>query len=190
MVGSAELLHYMRGAVLLARLNPAGAAHFANTPEACWRSFRAMIMAAPLYYLIVADGPSHFLDKAGTAHGALVVGLIYVIGWFLYPLAMLSVTALVGARDKYHRYIGAYNWASLLIYLVLCAAGLLPGDIGDTLSLVVMFAWIAYSVVIAKLSLEIPVSQAVGFAAIEFVISFGVLSVEYSLLGVSQAASG
>lgn len=190
MVGSAELLHYMRGALLLARLNPAGAAHFANTPEACWRSFRALFLAAPLYYLIAAGMPPDLLVKVATTHGVVVVGLIYLIDWFLFPFVALFVTDLVGARDRFCRYIGAFNWAKLLLYLALCAMKLLPPDAGDMLSLGIMFAWIVYSAVIAKLSLEIPASQAIGFAAIEFIISFGLVSIEYTRLGVVPTGSG
>lgn len=94
-----------------------------------------MVLVAPLFVLLKMDAPPEILAKMATVHGVLVVGLIYVINWFLYPFIMLSVTTLMDVRDKYYRYIGAFNWASLLmaiLFFILSKAGsmgLLPAGL-------------------------------------------------------------
>jgi hypothetical protein len=188
MVGLAELMHYLRGAWRLALLDSAGARHFDNTPAACWRSFQAMILTAPLYALIVADLPAEILAKKGVAHGVAVLGLLYIINWFLFPVVMLGVTAFSGVRAKYYRYIGAYNWAGLFTVLVFfipskaAGVGLLPDDLAQFLNFAFLFLSVAYGVVIAKHALEISTALAIGFSIVDLVLYLIMRDIKLALL--------
>jgi hypothetical protein len=44
----------------------------------------------------------------------VVHGVGYVLGWTLFPLAMLSVSRLIQREPFYFSFIAAYNWSAIL----------------------------------------------------------------------------
>lgn len=179
MASFAEIRHYLRGAVRLALLDQRGAAYFPNTPQACWRSFQVAILAAPIYAIILAYAPSQALAKAAAVSSAayVVKGLFYVIGWFLFPIAMYYVTLLLGVRGRYYAYIAAYNWAALLqttlflaVYM-LSFTGVFGGRGFEGILFGATVAVFVYTGVIAHIMLGVPGLTAAGIVAMDFFLS-------------------
>ena len=104
----------------------------------------------------------------GAFHATLVEGLIYVIGWTAFPLAMYLVCEIFGWRERYLGYIVALNWASLfetaiaLPVVAATAGSLLPAGIGFLLRIAVFGYFIAYEIFIARRALQLEAPQAVG----------------------------
>ena len=114
MITAPEVAHALYGAWRLARLDPSGLDQFGDTAEAFWRSFYAMLIAAPGYVILVAFRLSGLEPTSGPVHIFLIEATTYVIGWFAFPFIMLYIADQLDRRERYFRYIAAYNWAVVL----------------------------------------------------------------------------
>lgn len=189
-VSLGEIVSYLHGAVRLALLDRGGMGHFANTPEACWRSFQAALLAAPLFFLIKANAPPEMLAKIGTLHGFFIEALTYAISWLLFPLVMFYVTGAFGRQDRYFAYIGAYNWASLLTAFLFFAAFLM-GQIGivdsatvTNMYYVLNFVMTLYVGIVAWIALEVRAITAAGIVMLDFIISVSILTIANRMMGL------
>jgi hypothetical protein len=116
-----EIYNGTRGVLRLLRFDPAGAAFFDNTVEAFWRSFRLMVLVAPVYLLLRVlyyDGRS---TTAGDVEIVIVETLRYLIEWFLFPVIMYELAGFLDLRRNYLRYIAALNWMNVPLVLVALA---------------------------------------------------------------------
>jgi hypothetical protein len=117
-----EIYNATRGAIRLLRFDPAGVFYFDNTIEAFWRSFRVMVLVAPLYVVL------RLLDYANVSYSAsdfevvLVESFRYVVEWFFYPVLLLELSRWLNVRQNYLRYIVACNWINVPLLLIAIAA--------------------------------------------------------------------
>lgn len=148
-LSSAEIASGTQGAFRLLQRDPSAPLHFDNTFEACLRSFRLMVLVAPLYALYVAISYSRLDFTADEGEVVAVEALRYVVDWLLFPVLFYEIARRRHWLDRYPRYIGALNWISLpamAVLLVDAVVGLtLPAPLPTLFDLGVqalLFYWI------------------------------------------------
>jgi hypothetical protein len=158
----AEIRHSLAGALRLARGDRRGLSYFDPTLEGFWRSFRAAILAYPLFLALLTMRTSDALWSAsGAVRIVLVETIGYVIAWAAFPLAMLKVSELMGRERRFFVFMVAYNWSqvpqSLLFFLVALEAesGLFGPALNRVIGLAAALAALAYEWFIARVGLEV-----------------------------------
>ena len=118
-----EIINSTRGTYRLLRFDPAGSAYFDNTVDAFWRSFRVMVLVAPIYLIVRLIAYQDYKTDASEVEVILVETLYYVIQWFLYPVLLWEAARFLDLQRNYLRYVVAVNWINpSLILLVLLVA--------------------------------------------------------------------
>jgi hypothetical protein len=112
-LSTAEITRGVQGALGFLWRDPAAAAHFDNTMEACLRSFRVMALVAPLYAIYLLLYYSNVTTTADEMEIVFVEGLHYVVDWLLFPVIFYEVARRRAWLDRYPRYISALNWINL-----------------------------------------------------------------------------
>jgi hypothetical protein len=113
MISLQEIGTSVRGAMRLFFGDTGGMEAFDDSPERFWRSFWAAAYAAPLA-AVLTIATQAAAPPQNWGRYFVVSGLVYVISWFLWPLIMASVADWLDRRERYFRYIQAYNWAQLV----------------------------------------------------------------------------
>jgi hypothetical protein len=177
MITAREASMGLYGAWRLARLDANGMQYFENTVEGFWRSFYAMLIVLPAYAILVllrmADNP----PAVGGFSVLLIHAIAYVAGWFALPFVMYYLAGWFDFRERYFRYICAYNWATVLqitLFLAvsaLAASGMLPENGPRAITLIATFAILFYQGFIARAALRVPVIGAVGIVILDLVLS-------------------
>ncbi len=125
------------GAFLLARLDASGMDYFRNTSGAFWRSFRVALYIAPFYAALLMMRYAAGEVSTPVLRYIVIEIIAYVIAWVAFPVIMDYLTKVMDRREKFIRYIVAYNWAAILqnmLYLplaMLSVNGILPPDSGS-----------------------------------------------------------
>jgi hypothetical protein len=109
-LSSAEIARGTQGALRLLQRDPQAPLHFDNTIEACLRSFRVMLLAAPLHAIYMAINYSFVEVAADDWEIVIVEALHYVVDWLLYPVLFYEIARRYRWLDRYPRYISALNW--------------------------------------------------------------------------------
>jgi len=148
MLNGSEIARGVQGALRLLRGDSAGPFNFDSTAQACARSFRLMLVAAPLYAFYLLIEYMDFEVAAETWEIASAEGLRYLLEWLLYPVLFYEIARRRGWLDKYFRYITALNWINLpaAILLVMGSAliAIAPSGLATLISLAVtavIFYW-------------------------------------------------
>lgn len=193
----------LAAAVEMARFRGDPIDSFDHSYEGFFRSFAAMIVAAPLYPLIVA-GERSIVMEAARAQGAtqslalhainlpycVIEGFSYVAGWVIFPLVMMFIARLIGASARYVPYIVAYNWGTCLVFAltalmhVLHLAGVMPLEVTSFLYFPVTAFALAYRWRIARLGLQVPGTTAAGIVILDVLISVFIAVSAGSLQGM------
>ena len=186
-ITTSEVAQALYGAWRLARFDASGLDQFNNTVEGFWRSFYAMLVAAPFYVILVTLRLSSLETTNGPFQIFLIEVIAYVIGWFAYPFVMLYVVELLNRRDRYYRYVAAYNWATvLLIVLLTLISAVVDGLMlslpsAAFLSIVIMLLVLGYWWFIARVGLDIK-GWAVGVTSLDFCLGVVLSRLTQSML--------
>ena len=173
-----ESFRALYGVYRLARLDPEGMDYFRNTTGAFWRSFNAALLIAPFYAALLLMRYSMGEVSTPPLRFIAIETIAYAVAWLAFPVIVEPMTKTMGRRDKYIRFIIAYNWAAVpqnMLYLplaMLSVNGVLPPGSGGFLGFIVLIAIMGYTWFITKTALEIPAGRAVGLVAIDFALSF------------------
>jgi hypothetical protein len=177
MITAREASLGLYGAWRLARMDANGVQYFDNTVEAFWRSFHAAIIVLPAYAILVllrlADNP----PTVGPFSVLLIHAIAYVAGWFALPFVMYYVAGWFDLRDRYFRYICAYNWGTVLqitLFLLVSAVtsgGFAPEQTAPVIRIVATLAILFYQGFIARAALQIPVIGAVSVVLLDLILS-------------------
>ena len=81
--------------------------------EACLRSFRVMVLVAPLHVILLLVRYSDATIAAEDMEVFFAETLGYVVEWLLFPVIFHEIARRRGWLDRYARYIGALNWINL-----------------------------------------------------------------------------
>jgi hypothetical protein len=172
---------------------------FDASVEGFWNSFQAIVIVAPIYALTVFIDEQVFLASADRATIAQFDAPAYFLSrlvtlgldWVTLPALLALLAPYLGIRGGYSAYIVIRNWStvftlapygvvSLLEWTgaVRGAAILIPG--GIALAIAVRISYIA-----ARRALAVPVDVAIGFVALDFLVSLGLSDTMTYLFGVA-----
>lgn len=180
MLGSAEIVRGIEGAVRFLSRDATAPSYFDNTREACLRSFQVMILATPVYalYLIV-----HYMQAevaASAAEIAFIEALHFTVDWLLYPVLFYEIARRRGWLDRFPRYISALNWinlpiiASVLLFeMVDYLAG--PSTLVSVLGIGVQGMFFYWLIVAARLCLGVGWGTAFLLLIVNWVPSYFLL---------------
>jgi hypothetical protein len=112
-LSASEIARGTVGALRFLRRDAAAAFNFDNTFEACLRSFRVMLLVAPIYALYVLLFYAGIEAQADEWEIAAVEALRYVVNWLLFPVIFFEIARRRGWLERYPRYIAALNWMNL-----------------------------------------------------------------------------
>jgi hypothetical protein len=183
MPGLTEVLNALYGSYRLARLDTGGFSYFTLTEGGFWRSFAAILLVAPLYYLtsVSLDEITVTLSQSqpdivpvAPNHMASLVAL--AVQWVAWPLAMIMVTRVLGATQHYARFITVYNWSTVFQMIILAAphaifmSGLLGAASVQVLIVVSIGFLLFYSWFIVRTALEVSALVATGIVVLDIAL--------------------
>lgn len=177
----------LRGALRLARGDRGGLACFDLSIDGFWRSFRAAVIAYPLFLVLLGMRVTVAeWERSGPLQIVLVETIGYVIAWSAFPLIMLSVTRWIGRARSFTDFMVPYNWSQVLqsaLFVLIgleTESGVLGAPAAAAIELAGLAAVLVYEWYIARVALDTTVP---GAALVVFVDLFlGAL--------ISQAANG
>jgi hypothetical protein len=169
MPGSAwlEVRLALLGALRLARGDRGGLSCFDRSLDGFWRSFRAAIIAYPLYLILLSMRVSVAeWERSGGLHIVVVETIAYVIAWAAFPLAMLTVTRWIDRAHRFFDFMVPYNWSqvpqSALFVLggLETESGVLGAPAAQAIDVAAAVAVLVYEWYIARVALDTTASAA------------------------------
>lgn len=125
MLTAAEIARGMQGALAFLQRDPAAPSYFDNTAESCLRSFKVMILVAPLYVVIMLMLYANVTTTADSWEIVFVEALRYTVDWLLFPVIFYEIARRQTWLGNYPRYIAALNWVNLPLTIVAMVAVIL-----------------------------------------------------------------
>jgi hypothetical protein len=172
-----ETARALYGAYRLASLDSSGIDYFRNTRGAFWRSFNAALIIAPFYSGLLLMRYTMGEVSTSAFRFISIEVISYIIAWVAFPVVVDLLITAIGRREKYIRFIIAYNWGAVLqnlLYLPLAMlsvnGALSPGSSGF-LGLIILVLFMVYTWFITKTALDIPGGRAGIIVAIDFTLS-------------------
>lgn len=180
----------IEAALRLFKVNPAAIEGFDTTANGFFRSFLAMLIAAPFnaYQLIVsyslaADVATSTLTTPlpevpqVTVWLVLAMSLRYVIQWVALPVVLGLFARRLQLSHRYVPFVVAYNWATLVTSVISMVPMLLYGlgiaDVATTqllfLAVIGLILYYAWSVVVS--ALQIPPLAGFAVVALDILLS-------------------
>jgi hypothetical protein len=172
-----ESARALYGAYRLASLDLSGMDYFRNTRGAFWRSFNAALIIAPFYAGLLFMRYTMGEVSTTALRFISIEAISYVIAWVAFPVVVDFLITAMGRREKYIRFIIAYNWAAVLqnlLYLplaMLSVNGVLPPISAGFLGLIILMLFMVYIWFIIKVALDISGGRAATIVAIDFTLS-------------------
>src|SRR5271157_269836 len=109
-----EIRLALSGTLRLARGDRGGLTCFDRSLDGFWRSFRAAVIAYPLYLVLLTMrvGVPEW-QRSGGVRIVIVETIAYVIAWVAFPLIMLAVTRWLGREHRFFDFMVPYNWCQV-----------------------------------------------------------------------------
>lgn len=107
MLSSSEISQGTLGSFRFLQRDPTALYYFENTPEACLRSFRVMLLVAPIYGFYLLFHYSEVATRADELEIIFLEALHYVVDWLLFPVIFYEIARRRGWLERYPRYIAA-----------------------------------------------------------------------------------
>lgn len=178
----------LAGSLRLARGDRGGLACFDRSLDGFWRSFRAAVIAYPLYLvLLVMRVTVAEWQGSGGWRIVAVETIGYVIAWVAFPLLMLTVTRWIGRGHRFFDFMVPYNWCqvpqSALFVLVGLESdsGMLGTQASEAIDIVAAIATLVYEWYIARVALETTGSAAAFVVLVDLVLGVVISRVVGSL---------
>src|SRR5260370_39594615 len=109
-----EVRRALVGALRLAKGDRGALPCFDRSLDGFWRSFRAAIIAYPLYLLLLTMRVSVAeWERSGGLHIVVVETIGYVIAWTAFPLIMLPVMRWIDRTHRFFDFLVPYNWCQV-----------------------------------------------------------------------------
>lgn len=166
-----ETLSALAGAIRVLLFRQQGFAFFAEDAGAAWRSFFALFLAAPAFYLQVTDRPPTLGQPAPDVYFLAIWALTYILLWAAFPVVLLTLAAGREFEPRVPRYIQVSNWAAVPAIYANMLAGQLLGS-NELLSLAVVLWLLINQWWILRETLKIRPGLAVGLVFLAEMINF------------------
>ena len=174
----AEVMLSLFGALRLVTFRAQGFSLLPSDSGAAWRSFFALVLAAPAFLLELGSLRVDLELEPGGLHFYGVWMLTYLCLWFAFPLALLFVSEHQPFGRRVPDYIVASNWVSVpaayvkLLGTLAGDAGALPADFVEGFALGVLLWLLANQFWLLRRRLEVPPGQAVALLLLAEGIAF------------------
>ncbi len=191
-----EIERSLTGAWRLFLDRPDALRFFDVSADGFWRSFRAIVLVAPFFFVTALADRHDILSDAipddGFSDTAFWIanGFILCIDWVTLPILLGLIGGFIGIRRGYPAYVVARNWATVLMVVPFAAIGLLDlfGILGPDLLLLPSLAALAValrmSYLIARRTLLVGVDVAVALVALDFLVSLAIVVVVSRVFGL------
>ncbi len=196
MPGLAEIIGSITGAYLLATRDLDGFKLFNLTIEGFWRSFAALLLIAPFYFLFAGlelelQSQAQVDGEAVSDHSGYYAGRVValIVDWIAYPVVMVFVARGLGFAHHYVRYIIVFNWSSVIVFglLMLPTAafhlGAISAEHAGLLNLLFLVPVLYYRWFLAKAALETTGLVATGLVLLELTLSVAIARYSTQLIG-------
>ena len=194
MLSVAEIARGTEGSLGFLRQDRTAPLLFDNTMAACLRSFRLMVVIAPLHAAALLLRYSTASYTADDLEVVFVETLHYIVDWLLFPVIFYEIARLRGWLDNYPRYISALNWMNLpgiiIALVVLVVASVLPVAVADILRLGLQAFILYWLVVITRMTLGVSWPISVLMMAINWLPSEVLSLIVDRFLGVTPLVGG
>jgi hypothetical protein len=156
--------------------------------EGFWRSFFAIVLGAPGYFLTAIAAREGMLGNtdpaAGPTGGAFLADAVvgYLGVWLALPVLLALFAGRLGVSGTYPTYVVARNWASVIEIVPAAAvalaylAGLIGSDLATLLMVVLMIVLLRYDYLVARRSLSVGGGFALAVVATDFVLNLVISS--------------
>ncbi len=196
----AEIQRALTGAWRLFLGKPDALRFFDTSVDGFWRSFRAIILVAPLYGLVALADRNDMLtdanpgDDYSNAQFWAAKALTLALDWVTLPILLGVIANFIGIRRGYPALIVARNWATVLMIIPFAAIGLIDlAGIGSASalvlpSLVALVATFRMSYEIARKTLGVDADVAVAFVVLDFLVSLAIVLICNRLFAITPLA--
>ncbi|MCS7268818.1 MAG: hypothetical protein RMJ04_07755 [Geminicoccaceae bacterium] len=171
----AEIRRGIEGALAILRGEADAMSRFDLTLDGFFKSFTAMLLAAPVYALLVIQRLERRPVALAPVLLVLLEGLGYVVGWLAFPIAAGLVLHLLRQGGRFVPLVVAVNWAAVLQVALLALASLaalvLPAGPGTVVTTVAVLSALFYQWLVIKTALEAPGGIAAGFLLLDVLVS-------------------
>ncbi len=182
-----EVIRSLNGVWLLARRDVGGYAYFNQTIEGFWRSFAAVLFIAPVYFVL--SGAALELQPADQSTGEATrdvgsyyfgTGVALILDWISFPIIVIFIARGFGLARNYVRFIIAYNWSSVLVFVVANVPavffylGLTGIQTTGGMALIFLIPVIYFRWFVARTALETTNLIAGALVLLEFTLSIGI----------------
>jgi hypothetical protein len=165
------------GALRLARGDRGGLSCFDRSLDGFWRSFRAAVIAYPLYLVLLTMRVTvPEWERSGGLQIITVETIAYVIAWTTFPLIMLSVTRWIDRAHRFFDFMVPYNWSqvpqSALFVLVglESESGVLGAPVASAIEVAAAIAVLVYEWYIARVALDATAYAAAFIVFVDLVL--------------------
>jgi hypothetical protein len=165
------------GALQLAKGDRGGLSCFDRSLDGFWRSFRAAVIAYPLYLILLMMRVTVIeWQRSGGWYIVTVETIAYVIAWVAFPLAMITVTRWIDRAHRFFDFMVPYNWSQLLqsaLFVLVgleAESGVLGTQLAQLIDLAAAIAVLVYEWFIARVSLETTASAAAFVVLVDLVL--------------------
>jgi hypothetical protein len=173
---------------------------FDLTVDGYFRSFAAMIVALPLYVglnygwetIVItyakAIGDQHTAALSFDVSDFALYTLDYLLSWLAFPVVMVFVLRFLGLTARYSALVIAYNWGTIIVFLLdvpavaLFGLGVISAFQALALQLIIFGFGLYYRFFVAMTALQSKPSVALAVALIDFIT--------LSFLGLGLGALG
>jgi len=187
-LSAADIARGAEGAFGFLVRDPAAPSHFDNTFSACLRSFRVMVLAAPLFALYLLLYYSSVDTAADEGEIVAIEALHFVVDWLLFPVLFYEIARHQRWLDRFPRYISALNWINLPVNLlaVLSVAVVLvaPRPVGEVLDIAMIGLYFYWFWMATRLSLGVDALATFLLLIVNWVPSFLLSLIVDRVLGV------
>jgi hypothetical protein len=167
------------GALRLAKGDRSALSCFDRSLDGFWRSFRAAIIAYPLYLMLLTMRVSVAeWERSGGLHIVTVETIAYVIAWTAFPLAILTVTRWIDRAHRFFDFMVPYNWSQVGLE---SESGVLAAPAAQTIEVAAAIAVLVYEWFIARVALDATASAAAFVVFIDLVLGALISHVASSL---------
>jgi hypothetical protein len=176
------------GALRLAKGDRGGLSCFDRSLDGFWRSFRAAVIAYPLYLiLLVMRVTIAEWERSGGFYIIVVETIAYVIAWVAFPLAMLTVTRWLNRSHRFFDFMVPYNWSQLPQSALFVLVGLqstsdaISAQPAQVIEIAAAIAVLVYEWFIARVALETTAAAAALVVLVDLVLGVLISHVASSL---------
>ena len=176
------------GALRLAKGDRGGLSCFDRSLDGFWRSFRAAVIAYPLYLILLMMRVTIAeWERSGGFYIIVVETIAYVIAWVAFPLAMLTVTRWLNRSHRFFDFMVPYNWSQLPQSALFVLVGLqstsdaISAQPAQVIKIAAAIAVLGYEWFIARVALETTAAAAALVVLVDLVLGVLISHVASSL---------